>query len=106
MATKRKNYSGSDLSQAAKKILKSQINKVKKHLTSIGATNLEFSYGFYYFSGFFTSKTGQIYYLCSYDIRYDSLTKLYYRTAKNYSDFTGGMNQHGDIENLKSLRIY
>ncbi len=84
-------YKGSDLSQDFKDFFKRE----KKRLTTIfkekGCTNIKLDYGFYYFSGFFTAPSGQIYYLCSLDTRQGY--RIYMRTAKDYKDYTGGHNQ-------------
>ncbi|MFW6247370.1 MAG: hypothetical protein ACOC22_04345 [bacterium] len=74
----------------------------KQELNALGATNIKFSVGHFYISGFFTSKSGQAYYFSLSDVRgfaYGShMNKLLYRTAKDYKDFTGGMNQYVPIE--------
>lgn len=79
----------------------------KRELVALGATDIKFSKGHFYVSGFFTSKTGQAYYFCLSDVRgmndgirmnSDScMSKLLYRTADHYKDFTGGMNQYVSI---------
>ena len=88
----RKNYSGSDLSSEFKSFARKEFNRFKKLLTSKGCTNFDFSYGFYYFSGFFTAPSGQIYYLSCSDVRHFGYKQLLIRTAKTYNDFTGGVN--------------
>lgn len=104
---KKKNYSGSDLSQSFKDFFR----KEKARLTAIfkekGCTNIEMNYGFNYFSGFFTSKTGQVYYFSSMDVRYDPYERLLIRTAKNYTDYTGGSNNYCkvDKESLLNFRL-
>ena len=98
----RKNYSGSDLGQDFKDFFR----KEKKRLTNIfkekGCYNIEMNYGFYYFSGIFTSPTGQAYYFSCSDVRHFGYDKLLIRTAKNYQDFTGGSNQYCKVDR-KSL---
>ena len=74
-----------------------------KELKSIGATNIVFSRGHFYISGFFTVN-GQAYYFNLSDVRGmdyslrnnpDScMSQLLYRTAQHYKDYTGGMNQY------------
>jgi hypothetical protein len=74
-----------------------------KELKSIGATNIVFSRGHFYVSGFFTVN-GQAYYFSLSDVRGmdyslrnnpDScMSQLLYRTAQHYKDYTGGMNQY------------
>ena len=86
-----KNYSGSDLSREGKSQLSKWIREIKKVLIERGCTNLDFHYGFYCLSGFFTSSNGKIYYIASRDTRLGKL-ELYYRTAKDYRDYKGGFN--------------
>lgn len=94
----RKNYSGSDLGKEFKDFFRREKRRLSEIFKAKGCTNIEMSYGFYYFSGFFTSPTGQIYYFSCSDVRHFGYNKLLIRTAKNYSDYTGGMNQFCSIE--------
>lgn len=59
--------------------------------------------GNYYLYGFFTSKTGQIYYLSCSDVRHFGYERLLYRTAKHYKDWTGGSNQYVGVKDLSSM---
>lgn len=80
----------------------------KRELEALGATDIKFSKGHFYVSGFFTSKTGQAYYFSLSDVRGmnvrirmnpgSTMNQLLYRTAESYKDFTGGMNQYVAIE--------
>jgi hypothetical protein len=92
--SKRKNYSGSDLSQEFKTWFRKEKNRITKILTSRGCTQIELNYGFYYFYGFFTSASGQVYYISCSDVRHFAVDKLLIRTAKDYTDFSGGINQY------------
>jgi len=75
-------------------------------LESISATNIVFSIGHFYISGFFTVD-GQVYYFSIPDVRGinhclannpDScMCQLLYRTAKDYKDYTGGVNRYAKI---------
>ena len=77
-------------------------------LRTIGATNIVFNVGHFYISGFFTTLAGEIFYFSLPDVRDlghsilnypDScMSKLMYRTAKDYNDYTGGMNRFVKIE--------
>lgn len=77
-----------------------------KELKSIRATNIVFSRGHFYVSGFFTVDD-QAYYFSLSDVRGmdysllwnpdNCMSQLLYRTAKNYKDYTGGMNQYVKI---------
>lgn len=77
----------------------------RRELVALGATNIKFSVGHFYISGFFTSKTGQVYYFNLSDVRSfayrnpdSNMNALMYRTAEDYKDFTGGVNQFVKIE--------
>ena len=98
-------YHGSDLSKEFKSFFRREKARITKALQAMGCTNIELDYGFYYFSGFFTSQSGQAYYLSCSDVRHFPYTRLLYRTAKNYKDFTGGMNQYVDKDKLQTMQI-
>jgi len=74
----------------------------KKAMTAIGADDIIFSKGHFYLSGFFTFNS-QVYYFSLSDVRGSFMTdsegcpKLLYRTANDYKDFTGGINQYVQI---------
>ena len=78
-----------------------------KELKSIGATAIVFSRGHFYLSGFFTVDD-QIWYFSLSDVRGidyslvhnpDScMSKLLYRTATSYKDYTGGQNRYAVIK--------
>ncbi len=88
------SYKGSDLGQDFKDFFR----KEKKRLTNIfkemGATDIKMDYGFYYFSGFLTSRNGQVYYFSCSDVRHFGYNQLLIRTAKDYKDYSGGSNNH------------
>lgn len=69
-----------------------------KELKSIGATDIVFSRGHFYVSGFFTVD-GQAYYFSISDVRGSEyrMPELMYRTAEHYKDYTGGMNRYAKI---------
>ena len=101
----RKNYSGSDLGQDFKDFFKKEKSRLTKILKEKGCSKIEMSYGFYYFSGFFTSQTGQIYYFSSSDIRHFGYNQLLIRTAKSYTDYTGGSNNFCGISKNELLNF-
>jgi len=71
-------------------------NDMKKLLGELGATDIRISTGHFYMSGFFTAKTGQVYYFSIPDVRSskrDPLDPLLLRTAKGYEDYSGGSNK-------------
>lgn len=86
------NYKASGLSKEFLTFYTKETKRIKKVLTEMGCTKIEFSRGFYYFSGFFTAPSGQVYYMSCSDIRHFAYEKLMYRTAKDYKDYTGGHN--------------
>lgn len=66
----------------------------KAELKKVGAENLELSKKTHYFiSGFFTYKE-QAYYISLSDVRYFKDDYILIRTAKDYKDYTGGMNDY------------
>ena len=93
-----KNYTGSDLGNDYKEFFKVEKSRITKHLKKIGCSNIQFSRQFYYYFGFFTSKSGQIYYISSSDIRHFGYDRILYRTAKSYQDYTGGSNQYASTD--------
>lgn len=100
---KRKNYSGADLSPQFKSWVRKEFKRITAELTKLGCTDVQFNYGFYYFSGFFTAPSGQVYYMSCSDVRHFTYDKLLYRTAKDYSDFTGGHNNYVGKDNISTL---
>lgn len=89
--------------------------ELKKELESIGATDIKFSVGHFYISGFFTVNK-QAYYFRTPDVRdfaygaalhpFSSANKLLYRTAKDYKDYTGGSNQYVSIREEMAQEMY
>lgn len=64
----------------------------KKFLIEKGASKIDIGKSNHFdMNGFFTSKSGQIYYFSIGDLRWDKIRMLL-RTAKNYKDYTGGSN--------------
>ena len=100
-----KDYSGSDLSSEFKSFYKKEINKIKKILIEKGCTNIETSCQFNYFFGFFTSKSGQIYYFSCSDVRHFGYKQILYRTATSYKDFTGGTNEYVKPTELNKINF-
>ena len=98
------SYKGSDLSPQFKTWFRKEKKRITEILESKGCSKIELDYGFYYFSGFFTSSTGQIYYISCSDVRHFPNEGYMYRTAKHYKDWTGGSNQFinkNELENIK-----
>jgi len=101
------SYKGRDLGQDFKDFFKREKRRITTNLKAMGCTNVKLDYGFYYFYGFFTSKSGQVYYISCSDVRHWGYSQLLYRTAKDYKDWTGGSNQYvgtGRGE-LKGMRL-
>jgi hypothetical protein len=77
-----------------------------RELQTIGATDIVFSRGHFYVSGFFTV-SGQAYYFSISDVRGSEyrMPQLMYRTAKHYKDYTGGQNRWVDIAPLMADKM-
>ena len=76
----------------------------KKEMKSIGITDITFSVGHFYISGFFTKYVinpdaveVKTYYFSISDVRCPQ-SNMMYRTAKHKKDYTGGANQWLKIE--------
>jgi len=100
---KRKNYSGSDLGNDFKEFFRKEKRRLQSIFKEKGCSNFQMNYGFYYFSGFFTSPSGQVYYFSCSDVRHWGYDKLLIRTAKDYNDFTGGSNQYCGVKKADLL---
>jgi hypothetical protein len=98
-------YTGSDLGQDFKDFFRKEKRRITTNLKFMGCTKIEMDYGFYYFSGFFTSASGQIYYFSCSDVRHFGYSKLLYRTATHYKDWTGGRNQYIEVNKLKKMEL-
>lgn len=70
---------------------------LKKELESNGATDVQFSVGHFYLSGFYTVGS-QAWYFSISDVRFFREAKILYRRADSYKDYTGGTNQYTKIE--------
>lgn len=80
-------------------------NMIKKELKNLNCVDIKIKENYNYFSGFFTSQKGKVYYLSSGDYRLKPKSFLI-RTAKDYKDFSGGHNNYisileNDLDNLK-----
>jgi hypothetical protein len=100
-------YKGSDLGADFKAFFRKEKKRISAILTERGCTKIEMDYGFYYFSGFFTSESGQVYYLSCSDVRHFGYDKLLIRTAKHYKDSSGGSNEYCkvDKESIQNFRL-
>lgn len=96
-------YKGKDLGEDFKKFFRNEKRSIINILTELGCTDINLDYGFYFYYGFFTSKSGQVYYLSCSDIRHFGYEKILYRTAKNYKDYTGGSNQYIEPKKLNQI---
>ncbi len=80
---------------------------VRQALKEADFTDIKFSNGHYYFSGFAT-KNNKVIYFSIPDVRYgwasDGLNLLI-RTAKDYKDYTGGSNNYSffDVKDIQEL---
>lgn len=100
-----KNYSGSDLGQDFKDFFIRERRRITKVLTSLECENIVMSRQFYYFYGYFTTKSGKKYYFSCSDVRHFAYTRLLYREVENYGDYRGGENQYVNNNELKNIKI-
>lgn len=98
--------SSSTLTPEFAEFFKTFKSEFTKELKTIGATDITFNRGHFYISGFFTVD-GQAYYFCIPDVRGSEyrMPQLLYRTAKDYKDFTGGINRFVDIAPLMADKM-
>ena len=80
------HYTGSDLGQDFRTFFTKEKKRISNFLTAKGCKDIVMYRGFYYFSGFFTTASGQIYYFSISDVRHFSYEKIMYRTATSYKD--------------------
>lgn len=96
--------SSSGLTPEFAEFFKTFKSEFTKELNTIGATDITFSRGHFYVSGFFTVD-GQIWYFNIGDVRGmvhamdngSCMGKLLYRTALSNKDYTGGTNRYATI---------
>jgi len=95
--------SSSGLTPEFQQFFKTFKSEFTKELESQGATNIVFSRGHFYISGFCTIGT-QVWYFSISDVRgmeyclnQSCMGKLLYRTAEHYKDYTGGQNRYATI---------
>jgi hypothetical protein len=100
-----KHYTGSDLGQDFRTFFSQEQKRIKKTLTAMGCTDIQMSRQFYYYYGFFTAPSGQMYYFSISDVRHFNDGRMLYRTAKSYQDYTGGGNQYVDRDLLQSMKL-
>lgn len=80
-----------------------------KELKNAGATEITFSRGHFYVSGFFTIGN-QAWYFSLSDVRGSEIRipNLMYRTAEHYKDYTGGSNRWVEIKEgmYEDMRLF
>lgn len=85
-----------------------------KELEFLGATNIQFSRGHFYVSGFFTVGTKMFYFNLGdvrgmdYSMKHNPgscMSQLLYREVQHYKDYTGGMNRYVRIGNGMSAEM-
>ena len=95
------------VSLGPKKSYNAEQTIVRRALKEADFTDIKFSNGHYYFSGFAT-KNNKVIYFSIPDVRYswssDGLNLLI-RTAKDYKDYTGGSNNYSffDVKDIQEL---
>ena len=101
-----KHYTGSDLGQDFRSFFTKEKAKISKVLKSLGCTDIQMSRQFYYYYGFFTAPSGQMYYFSISDVRHGfNNSRLMYRTATSYKDYSGGSNQFINKDELENIRL-
>ena len=88
-----KNYSASGLSPAFVGYSAQIFKKIRRILAFCECRDVKLSRQYYYWSGFFTDKDDQKWYISSLDWR-DAAdrTRFYIRKVKDYNDFVGSQN--------------
>lgn len=89
--------------KAFTRVFKTEFQKV---LSRLGCSQLKFSIGHFYVSGFFNSSNGTIWYFSLSDVRsmnrmYQDQQKLLIRTARDRKDYVGGPNQWASLADLQ-----
>lgn len=74
-------------------------------LNKVGGIDYKQMNGHYYISGFFTLNN-QPYYISISDVRYFTIDNILIRTAKDYKDYTGGINNYIPIETDMFLNYF
>lgn len=82
----------------SKAAYKKELSFLKKTLKKMGATDIKFSSGYYYFSGFATIAGKILYFSCNDARSWEFEKKLLIRTAESYKDFSGGMNNYSEFD--------
>lgn len=83
------------------KFFRSFKKEFTEELQNANCKNIVFHKGHFYLSGFFTTIDGRIYYFFLSDVRDFNNFTMYVRTAKDYKDFTGGVNNRIDMFNVE-----
>jgi hypothetical protein len=87
------------IKQLTQKAYNAEKTIVRRALKEADFTDIKFSNGHYYFSGFATKNNKAIYFSIP-DVRYgwssDGMNLLI-RTAKDYKDYTGGSNNYSSL---------
>tara|TARA_R100001163_G_C5053474_1_gene190049 strand:+ start:116 stop:427 length:312 start_codon:yes stop_codon:yes gene_type:complete len=78
--------------------------KLRTILKALGAKNIKFSNGFFRFSGFATFEKTIIYVSCS-DTRESGDPIILIRSASDYKDYTGGMNNFTPLDENRIKHI-
>jgi hypothetical protein len=81
--------------------MENHIKFIRSTLKKRSCSNIKVGRGHEYFSLFFTSPTGQVYYMAWHDGNYTYLI----RTAEHYKDWKGGSNMWVHPHELESFRL-
>ena len=74
-----------------------------KHAIGDTVKDIKFSVGHFYISGFLTLNNGNIIYFNIFDVRFfknEWFNNILVRTAKSYTDYTGGSNNYCTLLNV------
>ena len=99
-----KNYSG-PVTTEFKSFYSKEKKRINETLKKLGCSNVMMSRQYYYFYGFFTAPSGQVYYFSCSDVRHWPYSQILYRKAKDYLDFSGGNNCYIDKDKLSEIRL-
>ena len=97
--------SSSETTEEFKKFFKVFKKEMTEILNKFSATNIEFTRGHFYVSGFFDVGDNSYYFSIS-DVRYFPDERVLVRTAKHHKDYSGWYNRYCTLDNLAEDLCY